>query len=226
MAVLGVDACRSGWIGIVLGDDGSVEGMYAPDIASLAAQAAERAELTVIAVDMPIGLADAGGRAADVLARTVVGPRWQSVFMVPVRAAFDETTREAASRRNFELAGFGVTSQVFALRPRLIEVDQWVRSASTRVIEVHPEVSFATLAGTPLRYGKKSWAGAAQRRSLLAGAGIPEDLGNAGEKAAIDDVQDAAVAAWSARRYAMGIAVPYPDPPEVFSDGHSSAIWA
>ena len=225
MAVLGVDACRSGWIGIVLGDDGAVSGAYATDVATLVARAAE---LTVVAVDMPIGLPDSGRRAADVLARTVVGPRWQSVFLVPVREALRETTYAAAARRSRELTGNGVSRQAYALRPRLFEVDEWVRSTATRVIEVHPEVSFATLAGTHLPYGKKSWAGASLRRALLAAEGIviPEDLGEAGEEAAVDDVLDAAVAAWSARRYASGIARSYPDPPEVFSDGHASSIWA
>src|SRR5687768_8917371 len=70
--------------------------------------------------------------------------------------------------------------------------------------------------------------GVVLRRRLLAreGVAIPDDLGELGEHAGVDDVLDAAVAAWSARRYAAGIARSYPDPPQVFSDGHPSAIWA
>jgi predicted RNase H-like nuclease len=228
VAVLGVDACRGGWAGVVLDDDLSVHGVYAIDIGTLAAHAASAADVAVIAVDMPIGLPDTGQRTADKLARREIGPRWPSVFMTPVRAALLETGYAAATRRSQALAGAGISQQVFALRPRLFEVDEWVRLATEPVIEVHPEVSFATLAGTPLPYAKKRCAGVAQRRQLLAreGIAIPDDLGRLGEHAAVDDVLDAAVAAWSARRYAAGVARSYPDPPEVFSDGHSSAIWA
>jgi len=51
-------------------------------------------------------------------------------------------------------------------------------------------------------------------------------FGEAGDKAAVDDVLDAAVAAWSARRYAEGTATALPAPPEVFDDGPAAAIWA
>jgi predicted RNase H-like nuclease len=228
VAVLGVDACRTGWAGILLEDDGSVRGVYAADIAALASRAATVAKLAVIAIDMPIGLPDTGQRAADALARAAVGPRWRSVFMTPVRPALREPTHTAASRRSHELAGGGISQQAFALRGRIMEVDEWARGMATGVIEVHPEVCFATLAGTHVRDGKKSWAGAALRRRLLDQEGIllGDDLGQVGGQAAVDDVLDAAVAAWSARRYAAGTARSYPDPPEVFSDGYPSAIWA
>jgi predicted RNase H-like nuclease len=108
-----------------------------------------------------------------------------------------------------------------------MEVDRWVRSAAVPAIEVHPEVSFATLAGAHIPHNKKTWAGAALRRALLArdGVVIPDDLALVGEQAAVDDVLDAAVAAWSARRYAAGVARSYPDKPERFSDDHLCAIW-
>lgn len=94
-------------------------------------------------------------------------------------------------------------------------------------MESHPEASFAQLAGAPLHSAKSTWAGIARRRQLLADAGIvlPENLGPAGEKAAIDDVLDAAVAAWTALRVTRDQARSHPDPPELFSDGLASAIW-
>ena len=42
---------------------------------------------------------------------------------------------------------------------------------------------------------------------------------------AADDVLDACAVAWTAARYASGLATPMPDPPEVFSDGIPAAIW-
>ncbi len=80
--------------------------------------------------------------------------------------------------------------------------------ADRRLIEVHPELSFRAMAGGQLLPPKKSWNGASDRRSLLEGAGIrlPRDLGPPGLEAAVDDVLDAAAAAWTAHRFALGMA--------------------
>jgi predicted RNase H-like nuclease len=60
----------------------------------------------------------------------------------------------------------------------------------------------------------------------MAGIVLPDDLGSAGRAAAVDDVLDAAAAAWTARRVAHGQAHPLPDPPEHLTDGRTAAIWA
>jgi len=214
--------------GVLLDGDGWVAGVFAVDLAGLAAQAAAVADVAVIAIDMPIGLPDGGRRQADLLAREAVGPRWRSVFMTPVRAALAEDTYHAAARVSVQVTGGGISQQAYALRPRIIEADAWAAASTVPVIEVHPEVSFATLAGAHLPHPKRCWAGMVLRRSLLAGAGItvPDDLGQLGAHAAADDVYDATAAAWSARRYATGTATSYPDPPQTFSDGHPAAIRA
>jgi predicted RNase H-like nuclease len=113
------------------------------------------------------------------------------------------------------------------LQAKIVQVDRWVQQTPHRVVEIHPEASFGQLAGAPLQSLKSTWAGIARRRQLLAGAGIilPEDLGPAGEKAAVDDVLDAAAAAWTALRVVRDQARPHPDPPELFSNGLASAIW-
>ena len=224
--VLGVDACKSGWIGIAL-TSGTTAAYTAARIDEVFAAAHAEGPLHVVAIDMPIGLPDAGSRRADRLARAAVGPQWRSVFMTPVRAALQAPDHATAVAVNQQATGAGVSAQAFALRLKLLEVDAWVRHAGITVVEVHPEVSFATLAGRPLAEGKRTWAGAIHRRRLLAQAGIvlDDDLGPAGSAAAVDDVLDAAVAAWTARRVARREAQPMPDPPDVFSDGIPSAIW-
>jgi predicted RNase H-like nuclease len=67
-----------------------------------------------------------------------------------------------------------------------------------------------------------------QRRRLLTSVGIDldQDFGIAGARVGVDDMLDAAVAAWTARRYVSGEACSLPDPPETFTDGLPSAIWA
>lgn len=150
------------------------------------------------------------------------------MFVTPVREALAAPDHRTAGERSRELTGAGISIQSFALKPKLLEVDRWVRDARQRVVEVHPEVSFAELAGAPLADSKRTWAGAERRRRLLADAGVTlsGELGEAGRRAGVDDMLDAAVAAWTARRVATGAAVARPDPPEVFSDGWPCAIWS
>jgi predicted RNase H-like nuclease len=227
--VLGVDACRAGWAGIAL-VGGEARAYFAPGIRELADRAAADGPLQVIAIDIPIGLADTGRRGADVLARKELEGRWPSLFIAPVRAAVEAAGYQAAAAENRRLAGEGLSRQAFALRAKILDVDQWLQAGSpvpARVVEAHPELSFAAMAGAPLRSRKNTWAGAVQRRTLLAQAGIvlDGDLGLAGEQAGVDDVLDAAAAAWTARRVSHGSARCLPPSPEVFSDGIPAAIW-
>src|SRR5919107_679357 len=125
----------------------------------------------VVGIDIPLGLPDDTDRAPDVLARKLVGPRRSSVFMTPPRRALLAGSRYEADVISRRLTGKGVSSQAFALAVKLLEANAWAPHAPARVVEVHPEVSFATLAGSFLE-PKRSWSGAQQRHRLLAGAGI------------------------------------------------------
>jgi predicted RNase H-like nuclease len=224
--VLGVDACKAGWVGVVL-HDGAATVHVAATIAALVSDVEMDGHLAVIGIDIPIGLPDTGRRQADVLAYKLAGPRRSSVFMTPVRAALEAGNHAAAVAVNKERAGEGVSAQVYGLRSKIFEVDVWARHAGRRVVEVHPEVSFAKLAGSPLPDGKRTWTGAHHRRRLLADAGVrlADDVGEAGRRAAVDDVLDAGAAAWTATRVATGAATPLPDPPVEYSDGWPAAIW-
>lgn len=224
--VLGVDACKAGWVGILLSEE-PPRAIFATTVTALVADAETDGTLAAVGIDMPIGLPDAGRRTADVLAKEAIGPLRSSVFMTPVRAALRAEDHATASAVNSALAGEGVSQQAYALRHKLFEVEELLAATTTRVVEAHPEVSFARMNGGPLRARKSTWAGAELRRLLLADQGIPlfGDLGTAGRSAGVDDVLDAAAAAWTARRVASGCAVALPDPPEVFSDGRPAAIW-
>ena len=221
--VLGVDACKAGWVGIALDD---ARAYVAATIGDLVALAEAEGPVEVVGIDMPIGLPDRTRRQADVLARQAVGRLRSSVFLVPVRAALEAPDHATASAINRAHVGEGVSIQAYGLRRKLFEVDAWVRETGRRAVEIHPEVTFAQLAGAPLTAGKHTWAGAEVRRGLLARAGIAlADLGPAGLRAGVDDVLDAAAVAWSARRVALGTAITRPDPPEVFGDGVACAVW-
>lgn len=62
--VLGVDACKAGWIGIALDDDGT-SAYVAATIDELVVLAEADGSVAVVAIDMPIGLPDSGHRQAD-----------------------------------------------------------------------------------------------------------------------------------------------------------------
>jgi len=51
--VLGADACRAGWVGITLSDEGALAYVHA-EIAGLVALAAEAGPLAVVGIDIPI----------------------------------------------------------------------------------------------------------------------------------------------------------------------------
>lgn len=224
--VLGVDGCRTGWAGIVW-DGAAVAGAFAVRLDDLLAAVRAGGPLDAVALDMPIGLPDRGVRAADRLAKRALGVKASSIFLTSTRPALAAATRAEADVLNRAHGGGGVTAQAFALHGKIAEVDAVVRAAGEQVVEAHPELSFAALAGAPVPQPKRSWAGSAVRRALLAdaGLGLPADLGDVGRQAAVDDVFDAAVMAWTAMRVAEGRARSLPDPPEVFSDGWPAAIW-
>ena len=224
--VLGVDACKAGWVGIVLsGSD--VRAHVHAEISGLVGLAAPAGLLAAIAIDIPIGLADDTPRQADLLARKAAGARWASVFVTPVRAALAADTHQEASALNRQLTGSGISRQAFNLRDKILQVDNWLPQAPCLVVEAHPELSFGAMAGAALLDSKSTLAGAVRRRQLLAAKGIelPGDLGLTGRQVGVDDVLDAAAVAWTADRVVRGAAGYVPDPPERFSDGIDCAIW-
>lgn len=223
-AVLGVDACKAGWVGVLLaGASATVH--VAPNIAELVERADAEAWASVVAIDIPIGLPDAGRRTADTLARRRVGPRAPSVFTTATRSALRAPTHAEAVLANRSLTGSGLSIQAYGLRTKILEVDAWVRAAGRPVIEVHPEVSFAELNGAHLASAKSTKEGIEQRQTALLAQAISVATEPRRSRVGADDILDAAAAAWTARRYARGEAISLPDPPEVFDDGWPAAIW-
>jgi predicted RNase H-like nuclease len=158
-----------------------------------------RGELAAVAIDIPIGLPERGGRACDVEARALLGPRRSSVFPAPVRAVLGCTTWFEANAKARATDGRGLSRQVFNLLPKIAEVDAAISPRQQRrIVEAHPELCFASMAGTPLAAPKRTAGGRAARESLV---GVPA-VRPAG--AAPDDVLDALAALWTARRVALG----------------------
>ncbi|GAB3441268.1 hypothetical protein GCM10027517_16940 [Phycicoccus ginsengisoli] len=225
--VLGVDACRAGWVGAIL-EPGTPRPRIAvaATIDALVETVRRSLAIQVVAIDIPIGLPDTTTRKADSLARKALRGKASSVFTTLTRAAYGEPTRTAADPVNRALTGQGVGAQAFGLRAKILEVDTWVRSRPTvRVLEVHPELCFATMAGAPITAGKKTDEGRVARLAALRAAGLASPSVLSGSGYAADDVLDACAAAWTAARWVNGEARSLPDPPETFTDGIPAAIW-
>ena len=89
MVAVGVDARKKGWIAVALRTGTDVQAHFLESIEDLG-EAIPDAE--VVGIDIPIGLPDTGRRAADIEAKTALGPRSNSVFFTPVRAALEAVT--------------------------------------------------------------------------------------------------------------------------------------
>jgi predicted RNase H-like nuclease len=226
MRAVGVDACRSGWVAIVL-DDGQFTAAHIA--ASLEQIVAACPAAAVIGADMPLGLLQRGWRQADELAAARLGAYRSRVFRMPPRAVWDATSHREAAGLCRQLtdppAGFSV--QAWGLKAKLRQAAELRARLPHQLFEVHPELSFAAVnGGMPIAASKKTWNGQMTRRTLLADMGIhlPGDLAEAGTVQA-DDILDAAAAAWSASRIASGHAVSLPDPPQLDEAGYPIAIW-
>ncbi len=219
--VVGLDGTRKGWVAIVLD-----AGRFAR--AHVFRDFAEALEVypspAIVGVDIPIGLQEGREyRGADVAAKEFIGARRSSVFFTAPREVFEASSYAEARAISLELTGRSISAQSYALRRKILEVSAL---ATDRVYEVHPEVSFAALAGRALSHPKKSWTGELTRRELLEGAGIriPIELGPVGAVPA-DDILDAAVTAWTANRIAQGEARTLPAEPPRDPAGRVVAIW-
>jgi predicted RNase H-like nuclease len=216
--VAGVDGCRAGWF------VAARETRTAATVFRVAETAGALLALdplpSLIGIDVPIGLPDAGRRTCDERARALLGwPRRSSGFPAPIRSALRARTREEASRITARPDGRKVGAQAWGIYAKVREIDDCLERASARerLREVHPEVSFlAWNGGRALAGGKKTAEGHLQRLSLAEawlGRGIlAEARGERPKKdVADDDLLDAIAALWTATRIARGVAKTLPE---------------
>jgi predicted RNase H-like nuclease len=235
MRVIGVDACRRGWVAVSL--EVSLLPHRAPrlvavltggSLASVLDQA-DRDPARVVGIDMPLGLLESGWREADRAARGLLGPRRSSVFAIPPQAVWAQTSYQAANQLCRELTGQGFSVQAWGLRVKLLEANQYREACGHPIYEVHPELAFGGMAGVPLAYSKHTAAGRELRRELLARAGIALPASSSANvpgtwEAPLTDTLDAAAVAWSAGRIAAGQGVILPDRPQQDGQGRQITI--
>ncbi|MBN9673437.1 DUF429 domain-containing protein [Roseibium aggregatum] len=237
--VAGVDGCKGGWVAVLrnLNDPDSPELHLFSTFAGLLTF---KPELTVIAVDMPIGLPDRigpNGRGPEKAARGHLGMRQSSVFTVPSRTAVYEDDYRQACETSLETSEppKKVSKQCFYLFPKIREIDALMTpDVEERVYEVHPELAFWRLNGeAEMSLPKKvksraNGPGLDQRRDLLVSKGLsgnfldhppPKGCGR-------DDLLDAAANSLIAERIFKEEAEPFPKDFQRDGKGLRMAIWA
>jgi len=168
-----------------------------------------QARLAAAAIDIPIGLPAGGSRPADVAARRHLGARRNSVFPAPARAVLGARTYPEAGAISRGICAKGLSKQLFNILDKIREVDDLQSPVLQRhLVEMCPELSFTMLTGAPMQHPKRTPEGRAERLRALGTAFAPEGVcrhaGAPPAGAKPDDVIDAFVGAWTARRYLAG----------------------
>ncbi|WP_428521765.1 DUF429 domain-containing protein [Roseibium sp.] len=237
--VAGVDGCRAGWIAVFrnMSDPKDLKLQLFEHFADLLSF---QPELTIIAVDMPIGLPDhlgPDGRGAEKAARKHLGMRQSSVFSVPSRSAVYEEDYRASCETSLKTSSppRKVSKQCFYLFPKIREIDGLMTPAlEERIYEVHPELAFWRLneeAEMPLPKKVKSRAnpeGLDLRRELLVSKGLPKDFldQKPPKGCGRDDLLDAAANSLIAERILNRQAEPFPETYQRDGKGLRMVIWA
>lgn len=201
MSLAGVDGCRGQWLAAIAGAAGEITWRLSP----FRALYDDRA-LSVIAVDVPIGLPESGVRSCDIAARAAVGARRSSVFAAPVRPVLGCVTYAEARAVLARAGGPSMSAQAFGIVAAVRDVDECVGpDDDERVVETFPELSFVLLGGGALP-GKRTTAGVAERiRALSTWRGDVLDLlASVPVGAPMDDALDALACLWVAQRWDEG----------------------
>ena len=228
--VAGLDGCRGGWLVVRL--DTARRRTRVALVASWRAlqRSGELSGLARAAVDMPIGLADAGPRACDLAARALL-PRGRksSVFAPPRRYMLACRSWQEAQAEGRRREGAGLSKQSWNIRPKIAEIDRHIGPGDQEWLrEAHPELIFHNLNGWQPLAPKKSPEGARQRRAILARHGLAFAVGEPGlprRLAGPDDLLDAAACALAAERILAGRGLCLPPEPARDGRGLRMEIW-
>lgn len=208
---VGVDAATlggvRGWVAVGLRSGRFESALFAATLLEVRQHFGTEA---VLGVDIPIGAAtDTAERRCDAEGRERLGRRRSTLYPIPPLAVLEEPDHARASALCRQLTGKGVSRQSHGLRHRILEA--LALADDPGLHEVHPELSFLALTGLDELPPKRSWGGVSLRLEALESVGIqlPKELGEAGG-APVDDLLDAAIAAWTAQRIATGTAEALP----------------
>ncbi len=229
--VAGVDGCRGGWVAVIV--DSATRQATAKTFATAKPLFRALRACAMAVIDIPIGLPESGARACDQAARKMLSPhRHTSVFSAPIRPVLHAATYRRACAIRHRVEGRAMSKQAWNIVPRIVEVDRLLsRNRQRRVVEGHPELSFAGMnGGSALRQPKRTAGGSDARRELLHGflspavcAGLLAQCDR--RVVAADDLWDAVALAWTAWRIVSGRARRLPERPERDARGLRMEMW-
>lgn len=238
---VGVDRDGSDWLAVGYSEQSAIRATVYETIDQLWGDHGEYADRIV--VDVPIGLCgslddsdpcgriDDGelSRRCDDLARTVIGPRFSSVFTAPCRRAVEEAAKGKSygkvNETNKSHTGKGLMQQAANIAPGIVEVDEVLRDRGDPdiLVEGHPEVCFRSFSDSDLEHSKKTAPGVVERLSLLESTSeyeqgtwrrLARELADEGHDTGLDDLLDALALAVTAGAPSAELQTLPPDPPE------------
>lgn len=217
--VIGIDGCKSGWFTVWQNQDETIETAIFKSLNNLKDFFIGSNQL-IIGIDMPVILSEVMPREADQLARKLLSKKASSVFTAPTPEMLDQPNYEKASLISKRLIGKSMSLQSWYLFPKIRDVQTVIHCENIKLFEIHPEVSFRAMNNEKvILESKKSNEGFEIRKSLLDKHFLNfnfDIIRNKYQKKDVmdNDILDALVVLWSAKRIVNNQASYLPKTPE------------
>jgi len=217
--VIGIDGCKAGWFAVWHSQDETIETAIFPSISNLKDFFVEFNQF-IIGIDMPVILSEVMPREADQLARKLLSKKASSVFTAPTPKMLDQPNYEKACLISKNLIGKSMSLQSWYLFPKIKDVQTILHYKNIKVFEIHPELSFRAMNNQKvILESKKTNEGFEIRKSLLDKHFLDfnfDVIRNKYQKKDVmdDDILDALVVLWSAKRIVNNQALYLPKIPE------------
>ena len=195
----GVDGAKGAWV-VAVFDGTRVTWTACSSVSDVLEHTRDCAR---VGVDMPLSLPVDGYRVSELEAKKFLGTARSSIFHTPVADVLGAVSYEQACSISRSKTGKAISKQTWHILPA---VRAWRDSDfdPERYVEVHPECSFRAMSPTTVYASKKTGRGVGQRLAALTRWTGALDLDDLPNGPLVDDVLDAAAAAWSARRFHLG----------------------
>lgn len=217
--MIGIDGCKSGWFAVWQNQDEVIDTAIFKSLNNLKDFFIESNQL-IIGIDMPVILSEVMPREADQLARKLLSKKASSVFTAPTPEMLDQPNYEKASLISKRLIGKSMSLQSWYLFPKIRDVQTVIHYENIKLFEIHPEVSFRAMNNEKvILESKKTTEGFEIRKSLLDKHFLNfnfDVIRNKYQKKDVmdNDILDALVVLWSAKRIANNQASYIPKIPE------------
>jgi len=169
MKFIGVDGCKIGWFYTAINHENDWEIGVSENIEKLWQI---HKDVSLILIDIPIGLPFNEPRACDLEARKLLGKgKTSCVFPPPCREAAAAKNYKQACETNQTVLGKKISLQTWYISKKIKQVDDFLLAnpqAKQKIRETHPEACFWALAGgRAMQFSKKKKQGFEERLDLL-----------------------------------------------------------